>query len=346
MKKLFPLLLFVCCLTSCVTLFNRKDTHFLVKAERGAQILYHKEYTGVQTKKGIVKMEEGAPIPLFRTGVAVIITKRSRTEKVPVTVKKGEIEKTVYVRPVHSFKYYLNFAHLYPFLAFGFLIDHNNPNRFGYPRKIFVDIADTSGKYYSYTMPPKYEMKPHKPGYFHIDFGPPIFNVFAYDLEHLEPAASPFGTFAGIGYQYDVHKSLSVEAGVASIKPFGSSPSHDTLLLARYGLPRYESKSGWYVNVKDNREIGRFELGYGLSFASQEGKAYYSTMKGDDSVIYRRQDVGVGACVSVYYRLLGFLAPGFSLQPQFFTLNNGVKFDYSYTLSFGVKLRLDLLKRK
>ena len=347
MKKLIPLLLLLCCCTSCVTLFNRKTTKFVVGAGKGAEILYHKEYKGVRVRgHKVVQLQEGEPMPQFKTHVSVIEVKRSQTEMVPVTVRKDGLEKTVFVKPVHSFKYWMNFAHIYPLLSFGFLIDHNNPNRFGYPRYVYLDMADTSPRYYSYMTPPGYVLRPRKPGYFSFDFSPPLVNVYLFNLEHLDPGASPFGIAGSLGYHYGVHKFVSLECGIAAVGPVAEHFRPDSSRVAQYGLARYERKSGWYVNVKDNYDVGRFELGYGLSLSSREGQAYYTRLKGDDSVGYHRRDIGLGVVGSAYFRFFSFFTAGLTFQPQLVKLNDGARFDYSYVLGFGVKLRFNLSRRK
>ena len=180
MRKLFVMLLLLSMMSSCVTLFNRKKTHIWMRPIQGnTQLVYNKDYAGLKTRKGVVQPDAGTLIPLSRKG-ACIYVERSKMKQLPVTMIKEGVEKTITVKRIHSAMYYANLAHLYPFLAFGFLIDHNNPNRFGYPRKIYMNMEDTVSKRYFIADPPEYILHPRPGGYIDLEVAPPLANLFVF----------------------------------------------------------------------------------------------------------------------------------------------------------------------
>lgn len=340
LKRLALFLIILSSFSSCVTLFNRKKTHIYVKSNPGAKMIYHKEYEGVKLPgEGIVQPPEGTAIPIGRKGVCVMV-KRDRYKRLPVTVEQDGVEKTVQVKPVHSMAYYWNFAHLYPLLGVGFLIDHNNPNRFGYPGRVYVDTHDTLPRYYAFIMPEAGMLRPKKTPYFTADIAPLLGNVVVYDLEHLRPAGSPFYMSASLNYHYKPHRFVSVGFGGASVVPIRGHIYRDSVSLSLYGLPHYESKKGFFADVRDNRSLGRLELGYGLSAGWHEAKSYYGRTHESDSVVYTRAQVGLGASFAAYYRLFSFLSFGTNFQPQFIAFDHGVKFSYEYLWSMGLRFRI------
>ena len=77
-----------------------------------------------------------------KTHLAVARSKKPVT----ITTITDSIKKSVTVKPRSSFAYFANVLCNY---GIGLLVEKNHPKRYTYPRRVYIDVADTSTSYFT-----------------------------------------------------------------------------------------------------------------------------------------------------------------------------------------------------
>jgi len=85
---------------------------------------------------------------LAHTTVHHFVAVERQKNSLEVTAFSNEKNKTVKVKARNSVAYWLN---LYPYVLWtGFIIDHNNPKRYSYPKTIYIDLNDPKSRFLPY----------------------------------------------------------------------------------------------------------------------------------------------------------------------------------------------------
>jgi len=314
LKKLIPVFFLLWMFSSCVTLFNGPYTELYVHARPRTTVIYKNERDAADTV--VINSPDGARLYARRNGAF----------KLPVIIKDDTTETTIYIKPIHSWLYYAN---IYPFYGVGFLVDYNNPNRFTYPHHIYPCLKDKDVKGYK-------TMKPLKTAAWEVAFIPPIINGFVINPTKLDLRGGVFGIGAGVNYHYNDRCFFSGEIGTA-VAPdrVGERLGRDTIPT----LPE-ERLSCWYANLRHHHQLGRFDIGYGLSTGEQKGKQYYDYYRKAtyqyDSVIYSYRHVNLGLSFAANFRITNSFYFGMNYQPQLFAINSSaMSFNYAHMWIFG-----------
>jgi len=314
-----------------------------IAGQHGSRLVYDSAYAGMKSRmvRGVQHPEPGTEIVMPKRG-AYILVKRDRYKTLPVTVRKGTVEKTVQVKPVISGTYISNLSHAFPLLAFGFLVDRNNPNRFGYPAKIYVDPRSSNDRPYYFNRPLRRMAQPEKLPYLDLDFSPPLANIFSYYPGEIEASTGLLGATLALNLHYRRYRFLSLEYSYNSFP--GLSPGER--LFSNGDTIHERKQQGWAIAIKHNHVLKRIELGYGLAVWAHTGSKSYSIYpRGPEYRTYFKHDVGIAFATSAYYQFRDYMAAGFTYQPQLISFDGGAGFNYAYTWSMGVKLRLSPLFR-
>ncbi len=117
-------------MSSCATMFNSADTRVKIITTQPVSMVVN----GDTVANGVSQKQ--------------IIVKRNN-KPLTVTVTGDSISKTVHVKPVNSFAYWLN---AYPnwHLWTGFIIDTKTKKRFTYPKNVYIDTQQSDSSYLTY----------------------------------------------------------------------------------------------------------------------------------------------------------------------------------------------------
>ncbi len=319
MKNILPALLLICTMGSCVTLFNGPSTSLNVRIPDNAKVVYTNECGNTDSvAPGINNM-------------ARLIVRRSN-KKLPLTVVSDTGSYSFAVKPMLS---WLFWANVYPLYGLGFLVDYNNPNRFTYPHFVYPDPRPKNRVGYL-TKAPLMQSD------WELSFTPPLVNGFVFNPARVDLRGGLLGIGGGVTYHHSDRGFWNAEVGtaiagaVAGFKRIDSMPSFRRIRL-----------TGWYLNIRHHHQLGRLDLGYGLSTGEQKGREYYdhyygATYKGD-SVTKQFSHLSAGLSFSANYRLSNSIYAGVSYQPQLYEISKAnTGFSYSHMTIFGLYWRWGL----
>jgi hypothetical protein len=313
-------------LSSCVSLRNQSYDGFYVRSKPNSQIVYDCQ------RYELLELDGDTTVGTISCGSyklkgddtrAYLLTTRSG-ERIPLTIKDDKTSRTVYIKPHLSGLYYSNIFNL----GFGFKKDKDNPNRFTYPRKVYVDFRDT-GNYYTYFKQPR-------KGNFQLILSPPIGNVWGFSFGKGIRGASPVvGTAMGLSYWYNNKHFVSLSAGTA-VATSGFCPDGCTYIDS---IPiRQTRQAGSYFSLQHHHLLGRFDIGYGVYLAKHKLELYDRYYK-DDILVSSKTMTCFGPTVSTHFQIFTFLYGGFEYQPQFFTIDKTTPKGYQHILNIGVQFR-------
>jgi hypothetical protein len=321
MRKILPVLLLLSLFSSCVTLFNGPYTEMNVYPKPGTRVVF-KDETG---KMDTVVGERNVPVR--------IVAKRSGSIYFPITLQTDTSERTIKIKPIHSWLYYGN---LYPLYGLGFLVDYNNPNRFTYPHSIHPNPNSRKG--YNAMLPlsqSKYE----------VALIPPLINGFFFNPAHLDFNGSVIGIGTGVNYHYSDAGFISSEIGTAVAPVYGG---YKYTYANQVPYSRQQLR-GWYINLRNHHIVGRFDLGYGLSAGEQHGKEYYlpyrnATYEGDSITnSYSHSNFGLSAAAN--FRITNSFYMGMNYQPQLMSIQGkNINFSYANMVILGFYWRWGIVQ--
>jgi len=319
MKNALPALLLMCTMGSCVTLFNGPSTSLNVRIPDNAKVVNTNECGSIDSvAPGINNM-------------ARLIVRRSN-KILPLTVVNDTGSYSFAVKPTLS---WLFWANVYPLYGLGFLVDYNNPNRFTYPHFVYPDPRPKNRVGYL-------TKAPLMRSDWELSFTPALVNGFVFNPARLDLRGGVLGIGGGVVYHHSDRGFWSAEVGtavagaIAGHKRIDSMPSYVRVRL-----------TGWYLNLRHHHQLGRLDLGYGLSTGEQTGREYYdhyygATYKGD-SVTKQFSHVSAGLSFSANYRLSNSIYAGVSYQPQLYEISKAnTGFSYSHMTIFGLYWRWGL----
>lgn len=202
-----------------------------------------------------------------------------------------------------------------------------------YPRHIYIGLNDTGNVYY--------RTKPLPKKYFTANFSVLPFNQFSlrYNAGDSSTTGIQGGSF-GFNYHYDFKHFWSVQAGFATddaTANFGKGRYTDT--------SNFATTSAYFVNIRHNRKIGDFDIGYGLAFSHHRFDQEQVVWKDAGGQTISRsvyKNAALAASLSGYWRVGKVMAVGLLYQPQFLALQNMVRFKYEHIISLDIAFRLPL----
>lgn len=330
MRPVVAIFLFTLLASSCATILNGPYTDVRMVLPVGTKVAVRNE-NGVTDTIGQSWHNE-----------AFVVAKRS-PDPLPVTVFNDSIQRTLMIRSRYSAAYYWN---VYPSFGLGFIIDQSTHKRFTYPSRVFVDMNEAGT---DFVYPASRWRKAHT-GDLQLVLQLPIMNVWAYDLQRMQPllnpAGSPWGIGAGLNKYYGNHTFWTIEGGI-------SSAGQRVLRGYRHFTPGVilapaQFTWGWYANVRNHHRLGRWDIGYGLSGGRRSGELIYwhvtdsSFNAPADSTRLRQQMVSLGGSAALNVLLGPVVCLGLNYQPQVLAIAGGARWQYDHMVVFGLSLRLGL----
>lgn len=307
---LIGLIVFSC--SSCATIFNRPSTRIDIITTSPAKVLLNDK-------------------PLVSINTRTKTQVERKVEPLLITISDESISKNITIDSRSSFAYWLN---IYPTLGLGMLVDKNNPKRYTYPSRVYVDMSDSSDKYLLYD-------PSSRKGQLYLNFSLPHINGFLLkpDNEKDYKSNSGFwGLSTGLDYYYKESQFINFSASIVSdfFLPFPAAVDISG---------EYELMSSLYAALSNNHRIKRFLLGYGLNYSKNIWDLrYYNRFDPlpptRDPI--KKSNYAMGLYFSGYYQIGEYFNIGIIYRPTMFRFSSVESIEYEHLISidFGWKIPL------
>ena len=303
MNKIFTIIIFGLFFSSCATVLNS-----------GVQKI------GISTDKKIEVVSVDSSLKTFGYNESFYVERNRNPLK--VNLKIDGIDSTILLKSHNSFAFWANISTW----GAGMLIDRNNPKRFAYPKGTYLGLKD--GQVYESRFAPTLK------GTINWNIALPHINSFNIKTTGADTSLSGnWGIETGLDYYYKDNHFLSFNAGAAT-----TFPAPVPVPVDYYG--EYQSASGLYLNLRNNYDIGRFTLGYGLSYT----KLFWRDTDYADSTFIpkSRSNSAFGMSFITSYRFGDSFRLGALYQPYFFSSDKKFTMDYQYQISIELIWKISL----
>ena len=298
-------------MTSCATIINQPHKNITVYTTQPSEIILGKDIIKTTENKANLKVER-------------------KKETLVIVANTDSLTKTFNVEPKNSFMYWSNIFCNY---GVGMFVDRNNPKRYTYPQRIYLNSTDTIGRYYKYG-------QANNKGELYLHLSLPYINSF-----HLTPENEATKTNTGfwgltIGIDYYHSKNQFVNLGISGVSDF-FVPVPAAVDISG----EYELMSSRYISLSNNHRINRFTVGYGLSYARNTWDfRYYGRF---DPPPPSREPVkkshsAIGLIFPTYFQMGEYFNIGLVYRPTFYrpNLTNKFKYEHLISIDFAWEIRL------
>lgn len=314
-KLIFSFLL-SCLLTSCATILNNPYRYITVYTNEPSTIIHKKD-------------------TLVTKNNQVSLVSERKKEDLLLIVKSDSLTKNIGVKSRNSLMFWANLPFNY---GIGMLVDMNNPERYSYPRRVYITSTDTLNKYSTY----KTE---RKKGEIYLNLSLPHINSFLLSPDKIGRKTNTgfLGVSAGLDWVYSKKQFLNFSASAVMdfIAPFPASLNFED---------EHEWMNSIYFAMSNNHKIGRFSLGYGLSYGINSWKiAFNHDDRGEfDPIPISKMDIAkkynvLGLVFPIYFQTGNYFNIGVIYRPTFYRPFCGNKFVYEHLISidFAWKIKLN-----
>jgi len=297
--------------TSCATMMNERHTNLTIFTTAPSEIIFKGDTVKTVGNKAKFRVERN------KKPIRFIATTDSLT-------------KTFQVKSQNSCNYWANICCNY---GIGMLIDRQNPKRYAYPQRIYLNSTDTIGRYFRYD-------QANKTGGLYLHLSLPHINSFclAPKNEDIKLNTGFWGLTLGLDYYHK--KNEFINLGVSAVSDF-FMPFPAAVDL----IGEYELMSSGYISLSNNYKLRRFTIGYGLSFARNiwDRRYYYdydSPEPTRESV--KKSSTAFGLIFPTYFVIGKHFNVGVVYRPTFYRPYERDKFRYEHSISidFAWKIRL------
>jgi hypothetical protein len=317
MRQIFYILTISVLISSCATILNQPYKNVKVHTTEPSRII--SKYDTIQTVNNRAN-----------------VWAERKKENLSIVAITDSLTKTIEIKSRNSFWWWFNIPYTY---GIGMLVDMNNPKRYSYPNRIYINSADTISKYYRYA-------QSDNKGELHLHLSLPHFNFFQLrpEREKNTIGASFWGLTAGLDYYHQKNQFVNFSGTYAVGLVF---PVPAVIDLSG----EHELMSSWYISLSNNHRLGRFKLGYGLSF----GRNYWSFRYydwGDPPPPTRepasKSHYALGLILPAYFELGERFNIGVVYRPTFYrpTLSDKFAYEHLISIDFAWKIRIKKVKKK
>jgi hypothetical protein len=296
-------------MTSCATIFNSPYKHVTIHTTEPSKIIYNQDTINTIDNKTHLIVERN-------------------WETLNIVATTDSITKSIRIGAKNSIMYWSNIMFNY---GLGMLVDMENPKRYSYPDKIFINSTDATGRYSHFG-------QANNSGELYLHLSLPMINPFrmAVENEEIKSMTGFFGITIGFDYYHSkdqfVHFGISGLSGGISLKKRGGSYNDEL-----------ESLTSEYISLSNNHKIERFSIGYGLSCAKNTcTHSKLSWFFGFPFDRVEKSHYALGMVFPIYYQIGEYFNFGVVYRPTFFRPNMANMFVYEHLISidFAWKIRL------
>lgn len=296
--------------TSCATILNGPHKSITVYTTEPSKIILHTDTINTIDNKANFNVER-------------------RKEPIIITASTDNLTKEIEVEPKNSFMFWSNICNY----GIGMFIDRKNPKRYSYPQRIYLNSTDTISRYYKYG-------KANNKGELLLHLSLPYINSFNLKPKNEGTKINTgfWGLTVGLDYYHSKNQFLNV--GVSGVLDF----------IVPFPAPvdfsgEHEWMSSRYVSVSNNHKLGRFSLGYGLSYAKNTWEfRYYDRF---DPLPPTREPIkrshnAFGLIFPSYFQLGEQFNVGVIYRPTFYipTRTNQYVYEHLISIDMAWKIRI------
>ena len=302
MKQVFYTLTISILLTSCATIVNQQHKYVTVHTTEPSSIILGQDTINTIDNKAHLRVQR-------------------KDELLSIVATTDSLTKSVSIEPKKSIMYWSNILFN---CGIGMLVDMNNPKRYAYPDKIYINSADAKDSYSIYG-------QASNKGELYLHFSLPSINHFLMTTENEGTKAKMGIGGVTLGLDYYHSAKQFVHFGLSAFYGGISNRKNDSHL---------EYLSSAYISLSNNHKIGRFSIGYGLSFAEN----IYSKLTWFFWFIPEEWEShnALGLIFPSYFQLGEHFNIGLIYRPTFYRPNMTDKFAYEHLISidFAWKVRV------
>lgn len=305
MNKHLAILISILLLSSCATILNNKIQRIQITAD--------KKINNIRLDSSLKHITENEAFYVLRN-------------KKPLTVyfKADSTEQTLKIKSKNSFAFWIN---LYFNYGIGMIIDKNKPERYAYPKHIYLDYKNGIIK------PTRFA--PVEKGTISINFSMPYVNGFyVRSIDSYYANAGFMGIAGGVDYYFKKNRYICANFGGAinSIVPVPAAVDY---------RGERQTAGVTFFNLRDNYCIGRFDLSYGINLS----KSNWSKSNNSDSLFHRQRfsSTGLGLSLSTQFKVGQHFRLGAFYQPNFIQFTHGPILEYQHHMSIELVWKFNLL---
>jgi hypothetical protein len=237
---------------------------------------------------------------------------RRSSQPLVVELQLDSTRKTIVLKAKNSFAFWFN---IYCNYGIGMLIDKDNNLRYGYSKRNYFAVVDSTIKKFSFT--------PSRKGTINLSLTWPFANIFNFKSPTAQYKSSGvLGIGAGLEYFYNNNHYASLNFGAG------------TDVFGEYFGDSLVSGTAIYTSVRNNYIVGKFDFGYGINLTKFQWER--SIFKDTISLYQLFENTAVGLSLSANYRLGNYFRLGLLYQPCFLSTNFSPALNYQHFISFNL----------
>ena len=300
-------------MTSCATILNQPHKNITVYTTEPSKIIYNKDTIRTIDNKANLSVER-------------------KKEKLTLVASTDSLTKTFEIEPRNSFMYWGNIFCNY---GIGMLVDRNNPKRYSYPQRIYINSSDTICKYFRFG-------QSNNKGELHLSLSLPHINSFRLTPENEGTKTNTGFWGITIGLDYYHSNNQYINLGISGVSDF-FVPVPAAVDISG----EYELMSSKYIAISNNHRLSRFTIGYGFSYARNSWDfRYYDRFDPPPPTrepVKKRSNT-FGLFFPTYFHLGEHFNIGVVYRPTFYRPNMIEKFKYEHLISIDFAWKIKLKK--
>jgi len=289
-------------MTSCATIMNQTHKNITVYTTEPSEIIFQKDTIKTLYNKANLNVER-------------------KNEKLQIVANNDSITKTFEIEPRNSFMYWSNIFCNY---GIGMLVDRNNPKRYSYPQRIYINSSDTISRYYLFG-------QSNNKGELYLHLSSPYINSFRLTPDNEETKINTGFWGLTIGLDYYHSKNQFINLGISGVSDF-FVPVPAAVDLSG----EYELMSSRYISISNNHKLRRFTIGYGLSCAKNTWDfRYYDRFDPPPPTreTVKKSSNAFGLIFPTYFQVGEHFNIGVVYRPTFYRPNMIEKFKYEHLIT-------------
>lgn len=314
MNKCLLLIIPLVILESCATILNRKTQRIDIITNTPATVKLNDEILlNVNNRTKFIALRDVRPIKF--------------------SVSNESISKELILDSRNSFPYWLN---IYANAGLGMLIDKDSPKRYVFPKRVYVDMTNSSN---SFTL---YNPVIGK-GSLQLHYSLPWINNFLLKPinEHSTKLNTGFwGVMLGLDYYKKTNQyfNLSISGVMDFFIPFPAAVDFSG---------EYDTMSSLYLSLSYNYRIRRYSVGYGISFSKNTWNHNYSDWLNPPPPVREpvtKSDYSIGFIFPTYIQAGEYFKIGLLYRPSFLTIKPTMEFKYEHLISIDFAWKIPIIK--
>jgi hypothetical protein len=328
MKKYILLLIVSLLMSSCATIFSKKEQYIQVASNSTNATVNVNDIDYVLPAK--IKVE------------------RSKKD-LKLLFSNDSLEKELTLKARMNSKFIVGNLFFCPPLSY--IVDCTNDKRFGYKKTVYIKVKDSSARFSSIpfdkrianSFEPSLDSDTNN---LKFHFSLPWMNGFSYSLSNGKRVNSFgfLGVSGGLDYFYNKNNFVSIRTDAITnfFLPIPAPVSRDE--------GEYTDVYSINFSVLNSTKLNKFVYGYGLNYASNHWKKsillYDQLTDTYLKEIKKSVNQNIGLNLNGYFQMTDHFYLGLVYKPSFITFDSNPKFNYDHTISLDLAWKINLFNLK